>query len=283
MKTGFVVLIIVAVIVVVVSIVITFCESYSVEPTNNINEPVVWTYWEGDKPPFIQLCDESIQYYCDKTPIRRIHITPDTLDKYLKLPPKWHRMKNPAQKSDILRAALLYHYGGIWLDSDVVAVEPFDKLLDCLKATEFFCFRLDEGNVTMSCIVARKGSRIAHEWLNRALKRLRKGLTSYRCLGVSILKHVIKNYDDPSIYRSIRAGKTIHPIGKKQYNNEECDTVCKYRRRIQPIIMFINSEVEDVVRRMSIEEIQRSKFPICRLIRNYKTFGELCENKHYIM
>ena len=169
MKTVYIILIALAVTVTIVVLTVAFLgEKYEVVPVSSIREHVVWTYWEGDKPPFIQLCDESIQYYCDKTPIRRIHITPENLGEYLVLPLKWHTMKNPAQKSDILRAALLYHYGGIWLDSDVVAVEPFHKLLDCLKATEFFCFRLDDGDVTMSCIVARKGSRIAKQWLDRA-------------------------------------------------------------------------------------------------------------------
>lgn len=235
----------------------------------------------GEKPPFIQLCDESIQYYCDQTPVRRIHLTPENLSEYLELPPKWHSMKNPAQKSDILRASLLYHYGGIWLDSDVVAVEPMDKLIECLNLTEFFCFRLDDEDVTMSCIISKKSSRIAKRWLYLALKKLRKGLTSYRCLGVSILKHVIKKYKDPAIYRSIRAGKTIHPISSSQYNNEECETVCKYKRRIQPVIMFVNSDVDKTVRQMSINDIKSSKFPICRIIRNYRSFGELCQDKSY--
>ena len=36
----------------------------------------------------------------------------------------------PAHRSDFLRASLLYHLGGMYMDNDIVAVKSFDSLLN---------------------------------------------------------------------------------------------------------------------------------------------------------
>jgi len=38
-------------------------------------------------------------------------------------------LTSPANRSDLLRAALLYLYGGVYLDTDVIVLHPFGKLL----------------------------------------------------------------------------------------------------------------------------------------------------------
>lgn len=41
----------------------------------------------------------------------------------------WHRAPNGAIMSDIMRAEFLYHFGGVYIDSDVTVFKPFDQLL----------------------------------------------------------------------------------------------------------------------------------------------------------
>jgi len=70
--------------------------------------------------------------------IRLVRIDPRTLLQAVaaelgldgKLWPLYARIKKPAILSDILRAAILYRHGGIYLDVDTVTVAPFTSLLD---------------------------------------------------------------------------------------------------------------------------------------------------------
>jgi hypothetical protein len=41
----------------------------------------------------------------------------------------YNKLKSPASKANLLRLALLYKYGGIYLDTDIVFVKPIDDLL----------------------------------------------------------------------------------------------------------------------------------------------------------
>jgi mannosyltransferase OCH1-like enzyme len=63
------------------------------------------------------------------------------LDNDIKDIPFFHNLEafnstpNYGQKSDLLRLEILYHIGGVYLDTDVVITKSFDELLDL----DFFC------------------------------------------------------------------------------------------------------------------------------------------------
>jgi hypothetical protein len=83
----------------------------------------VWTYWEGDKPPFIDVCLRSMQRVCHDV---NFHIvTPDTINDYLlnTLNPRYLQLPQPALRADAIRAALLATYGGWWWDADTIALQ----------------------------------------------------------------------------------------------------------------------------------------------------------------
>lgn len=41
----------------------------------------------------------------------------------------FHTLKAPASRANLLRLALLYKYGGVYLDTDIIMVKPFDELM----------------------------------------------------------------------------------------------------------------------------------------------------------
>lgn len=41
----------------------------------------------------------------------------------------FHELKSPATRANLLRLAVLYRWGGVYLDTDVIAVQPWDDLL----------------------------------------------------------------------------------------------------------------------------------------------------------
>lgn len=101
---------------------------------NDINKIPVWIcWWQGlDKAPeLVKMCVDSI---AKKMPSDRVEIkiiTIDNLEEYIVLP---HYIKEKFDKgiidythmSDIVRVALLYKYGGMWIDSTYFMADEID-------------------------------------------------------------------------------------------------------------------------------------------------------------
>jgi hypothetical protein len=100
----------------------------------------VYTYWEGPKPPWIELCLETI--------VRNIPGV-QVLDKR-----SWHQIYDgallsramfdrltPNQQSDWVRAWLLSQRGGMWIDADAIVFRDIRPLFYELKPTEFGAYR----------------------------------------------------------------------------------------------------------------------------------------------
>jgi hypothetical protein len=83
----------------------------------------VWTYWEGEKHPFVDICLRSIEMVCEDDDF---HLTtPENLHRYLPagvLREEYLSLPQPALRADAIRAALLATHGGWWWDADTVAI-----------------------------------------------------------------------------------------------------------------------------------------------------------------
>lgn len=87
----------------------------------------VFTFWEGPRRGIIDLCLESIVRHnptaqvLDEAKARELGAG-ECLDFSAGLP--W------PERTDLLRFWLLREFGGVWMDSDVIAVRPFDLLAE---------------------------------------------------------------------------------------------------------------------------------------------------------
>jgi len=97
------------------------------EPTTG---KTLWTYWEGDRPPVIDLCLETMARHSpdfrlvdgpegllaldpdDPTPARILEATKDKMKPY---------------RADALRYWILWKFGGTWTDADVVMVNQLPE------------------------------------------------------------------------------------------------------------------------------------------------------------
>lgn len=96
----------------------------------------LWQYWENYKPPFIKICQDIARY---KNPSIYRLINYSDLSSLLSLPCNVQNL-NVAFRVDLYRICLLYHYGGIWLDSDCVCMKNLSFLLKNLEEYDFVCF-----------------------------------------------------------------------------------------------------------------------------------------------
>ena len=108
---------------------------YLIKKEKNIKEDCpIWTMWyQGIEaaPPIVRSCIQSIIENRAKHPV--IIITRYNIDKYIKLP--FYIMEKLNNNiislthfSDIVRVALLFKYGGYWIDSTFLITTPITKV-----------------------------------------------------------------------------------------------------------------------------------------------------------
>ncbi|MCD2255876.1 capsular polysaccharide synthesis protein [Agrilactobacillus fermenti] len=98
------------------------------EPLNSDKRFTVWSmWWQGTDniPDLSQACFDSIARCCRKNNWRFVIITSENVHDYVFDLPSyiWEKLDNGqitiTHFSDICRAYLLYHYGGLWADSTI--------------------------------------------------------------------------------------------------------------------------------------------------------------------
>lgn len=107
----------------------------------SIEDPI-WIYWHSgieNAPDVVKACYRSIEKYTDK---EIIVLTEDNIEKYVMLPEYIIDKKNKgmisiAAYTDLIRVALLAHYGGYWIDATVYLTNQIPTQID---KQEFFVF-----------------------------------------------------------------------------------------------------------------------------------------------
>jgi hypothetical protein len=96
----------------------------------------IWVYWENINrtkyPTFIKLCMDTMKRHLG-TKYNLIFLNEKTIHEYLPDLRKDFENLKIAQKVDYYRIELLYKYGGIWIDADIIMMqdlEPIFKKLD---------------------------------------------------------------------------------------------------------------------------------------------------------
>lgn len=108
---------------------------------------IIWQYWaqgfEGELPEVVKVCLDSVDKY--KGDYEVIRLSDGTISDYVDIPDyvwakRGHGFSVTAF-SNVLRLALLYTYGGVWLDATVLLTGP---LPEEYAQYDFFMFQRDE-------------------------------------------------------------------------------------------------------------------------------------------
>jgi hypothetical protein len=112
---------------------------------NNTDKPNLFLYWEGIMPAYIDMCKQTIYKHASES-FNIIFLNDKNIDEYLpelkenKL--DFSRLKI-AQKVDYYRILLLYKYGGLYMDIDILCmrnpIEIMMKLNDEIDFVGFGC------------------------------------------------------------------------------------------------------------------------------------------------
>jgi hypothetical protein len=154
----------------------------------NINtkiKPYLWVYWElkndASKPPdYITLCIETMKkngYLFNMVLLNEKNVFDYLPDLRLDI----NELPLIALKTDYIRVALLYKYGGIWLDADTIMMEPLTKVVDLINNGEDFigfgctgetCITDGYGFPSNGAMASKKHSVLMERCLNSLNKKL---------------------------------------------------------------------------------------------------------------
>ena len=109
---------------------------------NKINKPYLWLYWEGIMPAYIDMCKETIYKHCSNS-FNIIFLNDKNIDDYLpELKEKnldFSKLRI-AQKVDYYRIFLLYKYGGLYMDIDILCMRNPIEIINKLNDVDFVGF-----------------------------------------------------------------------------------------------------------------------------------------------
>lgn len=183
------VLIIVVIIVLILSLLFTQTNDEYFTNNNTKTKPFLWVYWEikkghTKKPDYIDLCLETIQ----KNSKLFNYVLLDDKSVYNYLPDLRKDINTLplALKSDYIRIALLYKYGGLWLDADTIMMNDMKPVVDKLNESgsdiDFIGFGCTGETCTNGydrpsnqCMASKKNSIL----MKKCLEMLNKKLDDY--------------------------------------------------------------------------------------------------------
>ena len=186
------------------------------------SDQIIWQYWgqgiENDTlPEVVNLCFKSVVKYCADFSV--IRLNDENIADYLEFPSYLiDKLHNGSLSrtffSDILRLALLYHYGGVWLDATILLTDSLPKKMMDLP---YFMFQRDPNEehktfweqsyayywgwdknfrvkVLNSIIFAKKGNKVIRDSLNLLLYYWQKESNPIDYFFYQILyQHLIEN------------------------------------------------------------------------------------------
>ena len=106
-------------------------EKFTIKPN------YIWLYWENksgsvEPPKYIQLCHDTVRKHCGSNFVINI-LNEKTIHNYVADLRTDVETLNIPQKADYYRLKLLYEYGGIWLDSDIIVMKNLTPIINKLN------------------------------------------------------------------------------------------------------------------------------------------------------
>lgn len=147
-----------------------------------VNSGVIWQYWQGRRPSWVNLFHGLVKRHNPNV----VMLTPKMFLAFWKDDHVDLSGMKPHLVADFIRAYMLRHYGGMWLDVDCVVMKPFKVLFqilgdkDLLLYDERQCephvgFRMPQDlTCNNSFVIAPANSPTVIEWY----ERIREGVAS---------------------------------------------------------------------------------------------------------
>lgn len=170
-------------------------------------KPYMWLYWDNvnnkNNPAIIDLCYETVVKHCSES-FEIVRLNKDNIESYIPELQQYKKYMNNliiAHKVDIYRIMLLYKYGGIYLDSDIVVLRNPVEIMDKLKKYDFVGFgctgyecKNGYGNPSNWLLASRPNTNLMGNILNKQLEIIKKNKKlDYHDIGKMLIWQELDN------------------------------------------------------------------------------------------
>jgi Capsular polysaccharide synthesis protein len=138
----------------------------------------VFTYWEGPKTAYIDLCHQTLRrhngddgFTVYSPDLVRQRATQHLRSTYLDDP--YFSSLMPAHRADIIRVELLAAYGGCWIDSDFISMNSFSPLIRSARNRDALYYYSEKYGPTNGVLVSPSGHSMIVEWGQKNLSVFR--------------------------------------------------------------------------------------------------------------
>ena len=174
---------------------------------------IAWTHWNTNRPPKMI---RDILENREKTMVGwETRFITDDVTEYInanEIPANFYKL-SPPHRADWIRLAILYKYGGVWMDAgiivnDVSAMDDMYKETLQKKAELTAFYPNDTSYIDNWFLMAPKGSPLIKEWLEEYEKAIRVGFIPYKAYLLEtptvFSEYNVKNPTD--VYLTAQAG-----------------------------------------------------------------------------
>ena len=252
-------------------------------------KPYLWQYWDnkdGKKTPaWIELCMETVINKCSKS-FNVVRLNKDNITDYLpelkdlKLQDKLDKLII-AHRVDLYRIMLLYKYGGLYMDADIIVLQDPIEIMDKLDKYELVGFgctgvncKYGYGQPSNWILASRPTSIIMSRILKKLLNKINtQDKFEYHDLGKLVIWDEIANLLKTDEYTYYHYPNKIDG-SRDKYGNWITSEIAFSNYRIEydnedKMLFFViyNSDTPERVTKMSREELLKKDWNFTRFLK----------------
>ena len=253
----------------------------------------VFLYWTGNEYKLIKILRNLINLHSTNGKGYKVNlITHENINEYVDDLPHYFYNLCPAHQADYVRVHVIYKYGGIWLDSDVIVLNSLDYLFDLISNKNGFFIK--ENNILCNGVFGSKANTpLMENWKKQMTMILnnKKNTVGWNDIGNKLLQKIYNNdkelYNEYEIYNGL---DNMYPINwnkcVEEFINKPYQNYTNIIRDFQPLIILVNS-VYKQLENLSEQEILGGQLPLNyflnKSIENANIYKSIMYNNLYII
>lgn len=251
-------------------------------------KPYLWQYWDNkegvETPAYIKLCLKTVDLKCSNS-FEIIRLNEDNILKYLPEMVYYQKELNNmiiAHKVDIYRIFLLYKYGGLYLDADIICLRDPIEIIDKLKYVDFVGFgctgeicKNGYGHPSNWILASKKSSILMGKTLGKILNKItkEKKKLEYHEIGKEILWKELEKLINIYSYKYIHYPNKIDGSRDKDglwvdsnrvFSNENIEYEDEENMMF---FVFYNSDTTDDIKKLSAEELLNKDYNFTKFLK----------------
>lgn len=241
------------------------------------NDKNIFIYWEGPEYPLIVLLRKIIYKFSKGGSNFKVFFLNDSnINKYIEVPKEYHRLA-VNHKSDLIRANIVYKYGGIWLDSDTLVMSDLKSLFDIVDKKDGFLIRENNSIVCTGVFGSKSKTKFLNEWVKRINTKVKKRNLGWSDIGPEMVDAIHKSTDTTENFTIFNGLDTVYPVNwdmcVRYFLEIEKSQHHLLERDYQPLIILVNS-VYKKLKNKTEEEILTMDNPLAYFLKKSLDLGD---------